>query len=286
MLNEKQIKGTVEYAPWFVSNVSQEHLFSVSGVPLPICKLTFPGARNISEEKLVKASKQLTETDYSFKSTIGFARFVLFPLYREVGQLRAAFGEPVARFDNSDNCGSGVYVSMPVIEGPIYHWNKAEWVGNRVRSAAELDAALGMKSGEVANGVKLDKALQEVSSLYGRTGHLNAETKVVPSFDDAASTVSYRIEVSEGPQYKMGNVIVVGLSEADSRALVEKWKLKPGEIFNTTYRDQFLRTDAREVLQRIFMARQAAGKSAQGFSSSLKLDRQRLVADVVLEFKD
>jgi outer membrane protein assembly factor BamA len=84
LLKEHQIGGTVEYAPeQSRSNGNkQEHLFSVTGVPIPICKLHFPGAKNMSEEKLVKSSKQLTDADYSLKSAIAFADLILFPIYR------------------------------------------------------------------------------------------------------------------------------------------------------------------------------------------------------------
>ncbi|HKP47160.1 MAG TPA: POTRA domain-containing protein [Pyrinomonadaceae bacterium] len=286
LLDEKQIKGTVEYAPWFISPVMQEHMFSVNGVNIPICKLEFPGSHNITEEILIKSSKQLTDADYSMKSAVAFSKFVLFPLYREVGQLRASFGEPVAKFEDSENCKAGVNVTMPVNEGPIYRWNKAEWVGNRVLSTAELDAAIGFKSGDVANGVKIDKGLVEIERLYGQSGHLEAHTRAVPSFDDAASTVNFRMDVSEGPQYKMGNLIITGLSASETEALLATWKLKAGEVFNSSYVTKFFRTDARDVMQRIFFARQAAGKSPPQPTSTVKPNRQNLLADVTIEFKD
>ena len=284
LLKEKQINGTVEYAPLFVSPAVQEHLFSVSGVPIPICKLQFPGAHNITEEKLVKSSKQLTDADYSLKSAIAYSKFTLFPLYREVGNLRARFGEPIAKYENTDDCKSGVVVTMPVDEGPIYRWNKAEWVGNRVFTAEELDAALRMKNGEVANGVKIDKALHEVEKLYGRKGHLEIRTRMVPDFDDANSMVTFRMELTEGPQYKMGSVKITGLPEQETQALLESWKLRPGEVFNTGYLDTFFRNDARDVMQRIFYARQAAGKTPPQPKSTIKPNRQNLLADVTIQF--
>ena len=96
LLKEHQIGGIVEYAPEESrsNGAKQEHLFSVTGVPIPICKLHFPGAKNVSEEKLVKSSKQLTDADYSLKSAIAFATFILFPdLSRGwaiTGQIRSA----------------------------------------------------------------------------------------------------------------------------------------------------------------------------------------------------
>lgn len=288
LLKEHRIQGTVEYAPEHsrLPGAKQEHVFSVSGVPIPICKLHFPGAKNVSEEKLVKSSKQLTDADYSLKSAIAFANFILFPIYREVGQLRAKFAQPIPKFEGAANCKGGVDLSIPVEEGPIYLWDKVEWSGHEVLLPAELDAALGMKDGEIANGVKFDKGLREVSKKYGRTGHLDVRLGPKPEFDDPASRVTYKISVKEGPQYRMGKLTIKGLSEADAKSLEQRWKLKSGEVYDSSYFDRFFKTDAREEFQRLFSARQAQGKGQPQIGSEVVPNRQTLTADVTVEFKN
>ena len=286
LLQERQIEGTVDYAPEQagLNSTKQEHLFSVSGVPIPICSLHFPGSKNVSEEKLVMSSRQLTDADYSKKSAVAFASFILFPLYREVGQLRARFGQPVTKMESSAHCKSGVELSIPVEEGPIFLWDKAEWTGNQVLSPQELDEALGMKSGQLANGIKIDKGLFEVSRRYGHTGHLEAGVRAEPVFDDAASRVSYKIAVKEGPQYKMGKLIIKGLDEADVQSLEERWKLRNGEVFDTSYTERFFRNDAREPMRRIMAAREAQRKGPPDIE--IKPNRLNMNADVTIEFKN
>ena len=61
LLKERQIEGTVEYSPSQIG----EHLYTIAGVRTRICKLTFPGATNVPEEKLVIRSRQLLEDVYS-----------------------------------------------------------------------------------------------------------------------------------------------------------------------------------------------------------------------------
>lgn len=286
LLKEHDIGGTVDYAPEQagINSTKQQHLFSVSGVPIPICRLHFPGAKNVSEEKLVKSSKELTDADYSLKSSIAFSTIVLFKLYREVGQLRARFLEPVAKFEGVENCKGGVELTIPVEEGPIYLWNNAEFTGNEALTPSELAAALGMKNGELANGAKIDKGLFEISRRYGHTGHLDVRVGGAPEFDDAASRVSYKIDVKEGPQYKMGKLTIKGLDEADANSLEERWKLKNGEVFDTSYTERFFRTDAREPMQRIMLARQVQRKGPPEIA--ITPNRQNLNADVTIEFKN
>lgn len=282
LLKEHHLEGTVEYAP----TENREHLYSVTGVRIPICKLNFPGAKNVSETKLIESSKQLTDADYSLKGAIAFSQFILFPLYREVGQLRARFAEPVAKVSDAGDCKRGVELSIPVEEGPIYSWDKAEWSGSEVLTPIELDATLGMKNGELANGVKFDKGLHELSKRYGRTGHLDASFESKPEFDDAASRVTFKIVVKEGPQYRMGQLIIKGLSAADAQALEEKWKLKSGEVFDTTYLARFFKVDARDEVNKVAAAWEAQGKRRPDIEHELTPHRQTLTVDVTLEFKD
>ncbi|HAF15088.1 MAG TPA: hypothetical protein DHU55_13010 [Blastocatellia bacterium] len=288
LLKERQIQGTVEYAPWQgqLNSAKQEHLFSVTDVPIPICQLHFPGAKNVSEEKLVKSSKQLTGADYSQKSAIAYSTFVLFPIYREVGQLRAKFAEPISKFEGAPDCKNGVDLTIPVEEGPIYLWDKAEWTGNETHSPGDLDSALGMKNGEVANGIKFDAGLGEVGRRYGHTGHLDVRIDARPEFNDSASRVTYKIAVTEGPQYRLGKLTIKGLSEADANSLEQKWKLKTGDVFDSDYLQQFLKTDGREEVRKLSFARQVQRKAPPQMNNTTKVNRQTLTADVTIEFQD
>lgn len=285
LLKERGIDGTVEYAP-FQSGGKQEYLFSVAGVSIPICTLRFPGAQNVSEAKLVKAAKQMTDADYSRSSGIAFSTFILFPLYREAGQLRAKFAPPVAKLAASEKCKRGVEVNIPVEEGPIYLWEKAEWTGNDTVTSNDLNEALGMKHSELANGVKIDKRLREIGSLYGHTGHLDLSLRAEPEFDDAASRVTYKIAIKEGPQYRMGAFKIKGLSESDAKSLERKWKLKSGEVLDTSYLERFFTTDIIEELQRLIAARKALAKGPPDIKKDITPNRQTLTADVTIEFKD
>lgn len=288
LLKEHHIDGTVEYAPWqsLSTGAKQEHLFSVAGVPIPICKLHFPGAKNIPEEKLLRSSRQLIEADYSQKAAIAFSYFTLLPIYREAGQLRAIFAEPAPKFADGPDCKGGVELTIPVEEGPIFLWNRAEWTGNESLTPQELDNALGMKNGELANGVKIDKGLHEVSRKYGHTGRLDVSFGMQPEFDDKASQVTFKIAVKEGPQYRMGTLTIKGLTDDDAKSLEERWKLKSGDVFDGNYFERFFKTDARDEIQRIYSARQAVGKSPLGTTQEVTPNRKTLTADVTIEFKN
>jgi len=285
LLKEHHIEGTVDYGAEQagLNSNKQEHVFSVSGVPIRICSLHFPGAENVSEQKLVMNSRQLTDDNYSQKTTIAFSTYVLFPIYRQAGHLRASFAKPIVKVDPSAKC-KGVDLTIPVEEGPVYLWDKAEWTGNEALSAYDLNAALGMKNGDVANVVKIDKGLNEVSRRYGHTGHLNVTVSPEPVLDEAAHRLGYKISVKEGPQYKMGQLTIKGLSEEDANSLQLRWKLRNGEVFDTSYPERFFKTDAREPMDRIMLVREAQRKGPPEIK--ITPNQLNLNADVMIEFKN
>ena len=279
-LDEHKLPGQVEY-----NMTEHDHLFRVAGMPMRICTLHFPGAQTVSEEKLIQVTRSSMEHEYSRQSAQTFPKYGLYPLYRELGRLRASFGQPVAKPVRSEEC-EGVDLTIPVNEGAVYSWVKAEWSGNQVLAAKELDDALGMKAGEVANGKKFDKGLNEVAKAYGKSGHIQTRMTPTPEFDDAAQKVTFKISVNEGPQYHMGTVEFKGFPADDAFILNKRWGLKSGDVYDQTYAGQYLRDNAREIMSRIAQARQAQGKPVPNLGIQEKPDRQSLVVNLTIELKD
>lgn len=280
LLAERKIAGKVEYMPSMnlETGGNRKHVFTVNGgARLPVCAVSFPGASGVGERELMAAAQSTVfGSDYSQEFVWSFADSALRDLYHERGYLRVEFDTPRAAFGGEGACANGVAVAVPVREGVSYNWAGAEWSGNSALKPAELDAALGMKAGEVANGAKIKKALREVARAYGHKGFLYSSLKPAQEFDSAARRVTYRFEVREGAQYRMGELKITGLTEADAAKLRARWTLLPGEVFDETYYEEFLKKNLSSVLQ--------PGGRPQ-VTSFVKPDREKLTADVNYTFK-
>lgn len=278
LLNERKIQGQVEYlAAADASGKNSRYLFSVKGVKIPICSLLFPGAKDVKESDLLQASKPLFEQDYSREDVQTFARINLIPIYRQRGHLRASFLEPVIKPQKDADCQNGVSVTLQVDEGNIYTWDKAEWTGNSTFTAQELSAALGMKPGERADGLKIDKGRASISQFYGKKGYIEARVADAPVFDDANRRVSYRYTVTEGAQYRMGAVEIKGLPEDLAKRLKDNWKLQAGDVFDASYDEDFMKRAMMEVA--------AAGFTPQESKVEYKPNRDNRLVDVLINFK-
>ena len=279
LLAERKIAGQVEYmASAKESGADRKHVFTVTGVRLPVCATHFPGAAGVAEAELVASARTTVfGNDYSREFVWNFADVALRELYHERGYLRVAFDEPRAVLASDAGCSAnGVGVSVPVREGVAYNWGGAEWAGNSALGEAELDAALDMKPGEVANGAKINRAQMAVARAYGRKGYLAVRLKPSPDFADDARRVTYHFAVTEGPQYRMGTLNVVGLPEADAARLKAKWQLRSGDVYDAAYAEGFMKTALAGIMK---------PGARPHIGIAVDPDTQKLVANVTISFR-
>lgn len=133
-----------------------------------------------------------------------------------------------------------------------------------------------LKSGDVADSMKIEGSWVDVNRVYGKKGYLKVSLKPEPVFDDARQLVTYQVAVTEGPQYRMGQVTIVGLPEDDAGRVKNAWGLKAGEVFDTSYIHVFLGKVERERLIK------QIGELKVGHD--YKRDDQKLTVDVVVKF--
>ena len=168
------------------------------------------------------------------------------PIYLEHAFLRARFGPPRAKVASAPG-GTTVTVVAPVEPGAAYLWNGATWSGNSSIPPAELAALAPLKPGDLADGMKIEGAWQNVRDAYTRRGYLDAKVSPVAQFDDAAKSVRYAVSVTEGPQYHMGKLVLTGLSAEGERRIRAAWKIPPGAVFDKSVFEGFLDAGVKQA---------------------------------------
>jgi len=273
LLQEKKIAGEVV----FEMDEHLSYVFKVKGANLQICDFQFPGAKDEMKKPLLEVLQQMFKTEYSRTDVGAYVKYALIPVYNQHGYLKAAIQPPQASLSGSGACANAVVVTYEVKEGLQYHWSDPVWSGNQAYQAPELNAALILKPGAVADLTKIEKGWGEARGVYGKKGHLKAMFRPEPVFDDARQIVTYQVAVTEGPQYRMGQVMITGLPEDEAARVKAAWGLKAGEVFDTSYFTVFHNKIAREGL-----IKQAKGMKSR---QELKLDDQKLAVDVAIKFE-
>ena len=164
------------------------------------------------------------------------------PVYLRKGCLHPKLGPPEIRLTGNPNqkLPEQIPVFVPSDPGPVYHWKEAHWAGNATVSEFTLNGNVGLKSGDVADGMQIEAGWDRVREELGHHGYLDAKVDPVPSFDESAHTVSYSVTIHEGPQYRFGKMVLTGVSTAAEKKLLAAWPIPQGEIFDKTKYEEVL----------------------------------------------
>jgi outer membrane protein assembly factor BamA len=281
LLRANGIAGDVSELPYGPLGKLVGLLFHVDGISQPIKSIAFSGEAAVSDKQLLVASTTLANQDFSVTNVASYASSALLPLYYERGYLRSQFGRAkVSPLDpNSKGPATEVCITLPVVEGNQYSWNGATWSGNRALSTGELIKALGMNQQEVANQLKIDAGFANTRKTYLSQGYINVQIDPQRALDDAAKLASYSVQINEGSQFHMGKIVFEGLPAAAAGALVKKWKLNPGDVYDATYLLDFLKNTApRELAQQGVTYHTTATKETP--------DPSALIVNVRIQFRE
>jgi outer membrane protein insertion porin family len=257
--------------------------YQVQGPPLLVQSVEFGDPLAANSERLKDRVPDVKGRPYSRYALEVFENEQLRPLYFQNGYLHVRIGEAQSRLvENKEDSGEpGVAVVIPIVPGPAYTWDEAVWRGNQVVPSSTLDALLGLKPGDVADGLKIEAGWQQVQAQYGTHGYLDVKLDPRPQFDDAAHRISFEINVTEGPQYRMGDMVITGLSLDAETLLRHAWQLAPGQIFDQSYFDRMLTLLAkpnREIFHNLPV-------HYAEFGHWLRQNKDRHTVDVLLDFK-
>ncbi len=193
------------------------------------------------------------------------------PVYLSHAFLRVRFGAPVARITGS-GAGARVAVAAPVEPGPAFAWNGVIWSGNISIASAVLNGIIALKPGDPADGMKLEAIWDGVRDEYTRRGYLDVNLVAAPQFDDSAKRVTYTVSITEGPLYRMGKLVLTGLSLEGERRIRAAWGIAQGAVFNKEIYEQFASTGVKQAFIGLPFHYEKVGRFLQEDANSGSVD--------------
>jgi outer membrane protein assembly factor BamA len=284
LLASQKIKGSVTHQ-LLAAAVGEGMVmqFRVEAVPLRIQSVQFGDSLAANSERLKDRVPDIKGLSYSLFAVEVFENEQVRPLYATKGFLRAQIGPPQTHLipDVNDPKETAVELSIPIQPGPVYSWKGVSWQGNMAVQSPSLDGAVELKPGDVADGMKIEELWQKIESYYGQRGYLDVKLTAAPQFDDAAHQIAYRVSISEGPQYRMGDMVITGLSLDAEKRLRQAWQISPGQIFDDGYYElhmKILSKPSRDIFGDLPV-------HYNEFGHLLRPDTNRHTVDVLLDFK-
>ncbi len=132
-----------------------------------------------------------------------------------------------------------ITINLNIEEGNKYYFGDINFIGNTVYSDQVLSRILGIKKGDVYNGVLLDKRIadkskpdgEDITNLYQNNGYLfsNINPVEVKTIND---TIDMEIRVIEGPLAYFNKISVAGNDKTNDKVIYRELRTKPGEIYS------------------------------------------------------
>lgn len=284
LLASRQLNVSVEHElipnPQGEGNVQNFH---VEGGSFSIASVQFSDPSLASSHTVQQQLSDVVGKPYSRMTIDLFLSEQVRPFYLQQGFLRVKLGPPEVRLTGNPNqkLPDQIPVFVPVATGSIYRWQGVQWSGNALLSSITLSNELGLRPGDVANGMEIEAGWDRAREEYGHRGFLDAKIDPVASYDDQVKKVSYTATVVEGTQYRFNTMVVTGLSLAAERKLRQMWPTVAGAVFDKTLFEQFLiklQTRPAEIFGDLPLHYDSVGHW-------LRTDPAKRIVDVLLDFK-
>lgn len=188
--------------------------------------------KNTKEKKLYRIFKSSKFVKDKYKEDLG----TLVTKYKEKGYRDARVVSENVTYNKDNN---KINIDVNIEEGKKYYFGDIRFLGNTVYSDQALNSILGIKRGEIYNGVLLEKRIadntspdaEDVTNLYQNNGYLwsNINPVEVKTEND---TIDFEIRISEGPIAYFNNITVKGNDKTNDKVIYRELRTRPGEKWN------------------------------------------------------
>jgi outer membrane protein assembly factor BamA len=132
--------------------------------------------------------------------------------------------------------GTNVHIALfvHVDENIQYRLGKITFKNNRaVTNSTALRNLFRIQDGDIFSREKIGEGLANMGKAYSQLGYLNYTGVPSTTFDDEQKLIHLEIDVDEGRQFYVGDIIVEGLNETARQKVLKDLLLKSGQIYDS-----------------------------------------------------
>ncbi|MDC0486517.1 outer membrane protein assembly factor BamA [Flavobacteriaceae bacterium] len=202
--------------------------------------------KNTKHKKSVRFWKKSKFIKNDFKEDLT----KLIDFYKEEGYRDArVISDTLIPNESSSNT---IDLNLEIEEGNKYYFGDIKFIGNTIYSNRILQQILGLKKGDVYNGILLKKRIadnskpdgNDITNLYQNSGYLfsNINAVEVSAIND---TINFEIRITEGKLANFNKIVVEGNTKTNDHVIYREMRAKPGDLYS---KDKLVRT-VRELGQ-------------------------------------
>ncbi|MBM3199223.1 MAG: outer membrane protein assembly factor BamA, partial [Chlamydiae bacterium] len=126
-----------------------------------------------------------------------------------------------------------IIIDISADRGIVYHFGKITFHGNKIFSNEDVERQFLCHPGDVYSPEKLRQTAQNIKDLCGRKGYIETDVQYETRLVSNKPIYNVEFTITEGDQYKIGMVHVVGNSSTQSSVILRESLLVPGEMFDS-----------------------------------------------------
>ncbi len=213
------------------------------GNKVKISKIHIEGNDALSDKKLrrsMKKTKQINPLRLFKRSKYAKEAFLedqvsLINKYKENGYRDARITSDSLAVVNDKR----LELFLNIEEGKQHYFGDIRFIGNSVYTDQELRNFLGIKKGDVYNGILLDKRIaddsdpdaDDLTNAYQNNGYLFSRINPV-EVNIQNDTIDFEIRIFEGREAYFNNVTVVGNNKTNDHVIYRELRVRPGQKYS------------------------------------------------------
>jgi len=127
-------------------------------------------------------------------------------------------------------------ITFLIDEGPQYKVGEINLSGNAGFGSEKLLTDLELSSGQIYYPQKAEAHAKRILKIYHENGYVDARVQQRHSFiDDANDIVNIEFRISEGKQFRIGRIDVIGNEQTQDkvvRRVLDEYGFSPGQLYN------------------------------------------------------
>jgi len=214
------------------------------GEKIKVKSIAFSGNEKFTDTKLRAAMKNTKQKN--FLRVFKASKYIkekykedlakIIEKYKEKGYRDARIVSDTVEFSKNKK---DLAIKINIEEGNKYYFGDIKFIGNTVYTDQGLGRMLGIKKGDVYNGVLLEKRIadktkpdgEDITNLYQNNGYLFSNINAV-EVKTANDTIDFEIRVVEGPIAYFNKITVVGNDKTNDKVIYRELRTKPGDKYS------------------------------------------------------